>query len=530
VERTSAGLPVDAGGSNPAGRPGVHDGVRREHLLLALILVLAAAVRLIGIGDQSFSIDEIHELRIASSDFLRIVTFGDGFPPLYNLLFHLVVPLGDLAGRVLSVLFGVATVVVVWGWARRIAGAAAGCCAAWFVALAPLAVQLSGEGRAYALMTLLAAISLWALWAALDDPSASRWVRWGLVSALGVYTHYLFAVLVAAWLVVALIEVRGRVERGMWLGIGVLGALSAPAVALLAGDVGPQMGLGSDTGLQLSEAAYAGYRLIAGFFLGPSARDLHGAGLVGAIKAAWVWVVVLAPLVGLLLVQGYRALGRVTRRRLLAVSVLGLLLESVAMKASGVGFGVRYLLWLVVPLSVWLGAGLVHLRPGWRRASAAVLLAVAAVSVVAGKLDPHHQGEDARAVADYLQSSGALQHPVLVLGPDMVRPIVYYIERTVALALPDDWDPDVGQLAYYPNGQLGFVGIPKLADGEFGLADALQLIDVHVRPGEPYHLVYARPFYWDHHGELLEALGARDGLLLVRSFAGMEVFQGVRCG
>ncbi len=70
--------------------------------------------------------------------------------------------------------------------------------AAWLLALSPFAVHLSREGRAYGLMLLLAAASLWSLWVALENPSTLRWVRWGLVSALGIYTHYLFAVLVAA--------------------------------------------------------------------------------------------------------------------------------------------------------------------------------------------------------------------------------------------------------------------------------------------------------------------------------------------
>ncbi len=103
---------------------------------------MAATVRLVGIGQQSFSFDEIHELRIAHAGVADILTFGDGFPPLYNLLVHFLLPMGDLAGRVLSALLGVATVGVTWVWARRIAGVRVGTYAASIVALSPVAVRL----------------------------------------------------------------------------------------------------------------------------------------------------------------------------------------------------------------------------------------------------------------------------------------------------------------------------------------------------------------------------------------------------
>lgn len=511
-------------------RPAAHLRDGRALLLLALILVAAAAVRLVGIGSQSFSIDELAELRIAHSGIAEIVTFGDGIPPLYNLLVHFLLPLGDLAGRVLSALFGAATVAVTWAWARRIAGIRVGLYAAGLMALSPFAVDLSREGRAHGLLLLLIAASLWSLWVALEDTSLLRWARWGLVSALGVYTHYLFAVVIAASLVVALIEVRGRPSRDVWVGIGTLGFLAAPALFLLPGDMVVQLSEGLGAGIRLPEVMYAGYTLVAGFFLGPPERDLHYLGVIGAIKAAWIWIALVVPALGMLLVQGLRALDRVARRRLLILGGSGFFLLAAKVLLSGNPFAARYILWLAVPLAVWLAAGLAALGPRWRRVSATALLVVAVSSMVARSVDPHRQFDDFEGVAAYLESSGALEDPVLVSGLCRSRPIVYYIDRPLALALPDKWDPEIGRLGYYPDLQLGLLSIPPLESGGFGLADAVELVDAYTQPGQPYHLVHSEAFRHDPRGELLATLGARDGLTLVKSFAGMDVYRGVRAG
>jgi len=62
----------------------------------------------------------------------------------------------------------------------------------------------------------------------------------------------------------------------------------------------------------------------------------------------------------------------------------------------------------------------------------------------------------------------------------------------------------------------------------FDLPEALGLVDAHTQPGEPYTLVYSRPVSGDPNGELLGALSTRDGLTLVQSLAGMDVYRGER--
>lgn len=496
--------------------------------LLCLILVVAAAVRLIGIAQPSFANDEISELRIAHASVSEIVTFGDGFPPLYNLLFHVVVPLGDLAGRVLSALCGVAAAGLTWAWGRRLGGERVGLIAACFMALSPFAVYYSREGRAYALLALLTVASLWSLWIALEESSTFAWVRWGVISALGMYTHYIFGVVIVGGVVVALSEVQRAARGRMWAGFGVLLAAAAPVLVLLPSDMVVQLGYGSGGGIRLDKAVHAGYQLLVGTTLGPAFRDVLGASVIDAVRAAWFWAAVTALPLSVLLVQGYRALSRIARRRLVILAVVGLGLELAVIHATGYGFGALYVSWLLFPLAVWAAAGLAGLGPWCRWALAAVLLAVASSSVVAGWLDPHHHQDDARGVAAYLQSSGAFEQPVIITTEARVRPILYYLDRPLALALPDQWDRDRGRLAYYPEDDLGFVVMPEAVHEGAGIAEALQIIDTSTRPGGSYYLVYTQPFHCDRHGELLTTLTVRDDLILERRFAGMDVYRGVR--
>ena len=176
---------------------------RTEWIPMGIILAAAAAVRFIFIGSPSLSMDEVSELRIAHAGLGDVVSIGDGFPPLYHLILHAIVWAGDLAARYLSACFGLATVAVVWLWARRAFGSQLAYWVAGLISLSPLAVHLSREGRAYSLFLFLASVSVWALWRALDDPTRSSWIIWGAVCAAGMYTHYMFTVVIVAGLAVA---------------------------------------------------------------------------------------------------------------------------------------------------------------------------------------------------------------------------------------------------------------------------------------------------------------------------------------
>lgn len=123
----------------------------------------------------------------------------DSGPPLPYLLARLVAALGLdalAAARVVSVVAGVLAVLVAARAARRAWGAEAGWWCGALLAVHPLAVAWSAEGRAYALLMLASAL-VWERLQALRD-GRGGWLGVAAAVALGCWSHALGLVLAGA--------------------------------------------------------------------------------------------------------------------------------------------------------------------------------------------------------------------------------------------------------------------------------------------------------------------------------------------
>jgi mannosyltransferase len=124
----------------------------------------------------------------------------DSGPPLPYLLAKLVAALGVeplAAARAVSLLAGTLAVLVAAAAARRAWGAEAGWWCGALLAVHPLAVAWSAEGRAYALLLLAAALA-WERLQALADGRPAAAAGLALAVALGCWTHALGLVVAAA--------------------------------------------------------------------------------------------------------------------------------------------------------------------------------------------------------------------------------------------------------------------------------------------------------------------------------------------
>lgn len=184
--------------------------------LLALILV-AAVLRFISLDVQSFWLDEAYTVSLVHRhffDMLSQIPLSESTPPLYYILAWLWTQIfghGEIGLRSLSAVLGTATVPVVYLVARRVAGERAGLIAAALTAVNPLLIWYSQEGRAYALMVLLGALSLLFFVEALQSQRRVVLLRWAVVSALALATHYFAVFLIAAeiaWLFIAVPKLR----------------------------------------------------------------------------------------------------------------------------------------------------------------------------------------------------------------------------------------------------------------------------------------------------------------------------------
>jgi hypothetical protein len=220
-----------------AGGPATVSGERRLPAWwpLAALLVLAAALRLATLTEQSLWYDEaftpLHVLHAGLGATLKSVVHTENTPPLWYVLAWAdarVLGDGALALRLPSALAGIATVPVVWAIGRELAGRRTALIGAALVAVNPLFVWYSQEARAYGLFVFFAALAMLCFARLLHEPTGRRAAAFALSGALALLTHY-FAVFLlvpmAAWLL------RDRVLRRVSL--PALGALALVGLALL---------------------------------------------------------------------------------------------------------------------------------------------------------------------------------------------------------------------------------------------------------------------------------------------------------
>ncbi|HET6997432.1 MAG TPA: glycosyltransferase family 39 protein [Solirubrobacterales bacterium] len=196
----------------------------RAFWIVAGLTVLAAALRFATLGVQAYHHDEIvtasRVLRGSFFHAMDAVGFSESAPPLYYALAWFWTQLtgtGEFGLRSLSALAGVATVPVAYLLGRELRGRRAGLMAAALVAVNPMLLWYSQEGRAYALLALLCALSLLFCVRALRRGGRREFTLWGVLSGLALATHY-FAVFPIAVEAAWLLWRRGRASLvGLWI-------------------------------------------------------------------------------------------------------------------------------------------------------------------------------------------------------------------------------------------------------------------------------------------------------------------------
>jgi 4-amino-4-deoxy-L-arabinose transferase-like glycosyltransferase len=208
----------------------------RAFWIVTGLTVLAAVLRFATLGVQAYHHDEIvtasRILRGSFGHAMDAVGFSESAPPLYYALawaWTQVTGTGEFGLRSLSALAGVATVPVAYLVGIELRGRRAGLMAAALVAVNPMLLWYSQEGRAYALLTLLCAVSLLYCVRALRSGSRRDFVLWGVASGLALASHY-FAAFVIAVEALWLLRRHGRASAP---GLGIL-ALFGLALAPLA--------------------------------------------------------------------------------------------------------------------------------------------------------------------------------------------------------------------------------------------------------------------------------------------------------
>jgi len=179
---------------------------------LIVITVIAAALRLYSLTSKSIWIDEAYSVELARlgwRDFCAVIAHQESNMVAYYLLLRLWVLFGhgEAYVRVLSVLFSVATIPVIYLLGTRLFGQRAGLIAGGLLAINAYHVRYAQETRSYAMVTFLVVLATWILVRNIQGPEYAHWRAYAILCALAVYTH-LFAVLFIAAHLTALLLLR----------------------------------------------------------------------------------------------------------------------------------------------------------------------------------------------------------------------------------------------------------------------------------------------------------------------------------
>jgi mannosyltransferase len=198
-------------------------------------MMTALFLRLPHLSGKSLWLDEISSLTFAEmswSDFWPLVKRHEGNMIAYYLLLRAWIHLGDnrVVAKLLSILFGVATVPSLYALGKELYDRRIGLISACLLTVSACHVRASQWIRSYSLLLLLLVVAALFLARSLRQPSFCNWMVWVLCSSLAVYSH-LYAVLVIATQFVSLTLVRHRDMpwKRLLLAVLSLGLLLTPA-------------------------------------------------------------------------------------------------------------------------------------------------------------------------------------------------------------------------------------------------------------------------------------------------------------
>ncbi len=207
----------------------------RTGIALAAILLVAVAVRVFGLDRHSLWYDEVVTMTVARQhgpwaalETLRRIDSTRA--PLHPLLLEGWIALfgpSDLAGRSLSAVFGVLTVLLVYWIARQAYEPPVACWGAALAAISPLGVQYSQDVRMYALLTTITCLCWGLLFSFRRSASAWRQAAFALSLTALVYCHPLGGLMVVALALGYLIDrPSSQLRPGSWLLIHLAMALA----------------------------------------------------------------------------------------------------------------------------------------------------------------------------------------------------------------------------------------------------------------------------------------------------------------
>jgi mannosyltransferase len=341
---------------------------------LIVLLLIATALRALNLAGESLWRDEIDIIRFALGPSQEVLTSftRTGFNgPFYIVLMRLWLGLGgvnDFALRYFSLLCGVALVAVVFVLAKRLFGVRAAFVSAWFMAISPVHIWYSGEGKMYTLQPLLLLVALYALLRGIGDfgdwrlskPISNLLIsktRWWLVfiiaTTLAFYAHVLsplFLIVAATVFLIHWPQAKAHLKGALVA----LACLTLPYLPLLLWHA-PALLHGGDTGHAFFSLGHMALALLSDWSYGFGAN----APLFFMLQPGWVRTGCILIFVAIAALGFIRSSLITHHSSLIALVWLALpVLAVFAISLRTPVFESRYLLWCAPALYMLVGAGI----------------------------------------------------------------------------------------------------------------------------------------------------------------------------
>lgn len=407
---------------------------RKGDILVGLILALGTALRLFHLGSQSFWWDEVYSASLSAQKLETVTSRFGQTPAFYHVLLHLWQYLGQSDGtiRLLSVIFGVITLWIVYRLGREFLDRTQGLLCAFLIAISPFHVWYSQEARMYSLLILLCTLATLFFVRFLKRSPGWPGLWWALTTALGLYTHY-YALFVLAFQLLYMM-IFWRRYRALWprvfWALTTIVLLIVPILLIFFPGGRYAMVCAEGAGrnpLRPFSVPYTFFALSLGFSYGPSVSELHRLAAWPTVRPYLGSILPAGAVYVTLFVLGLRSLWR-DRRRLafvllyLFVPIAGACLAVLAMPQ--LSYNVRYVSMILPAYGLILTRGLLSSsRRLIRWGLLALVLILVSISLYNYYTDARYHREDFRRAVEIISRNERAGD--VVLGTHL-RPIKYY--------------------------------------------------------------------------------------------------------
>jgi mannosyltransferase len=172
---------------------------------LAVALMGFATITLFNVTNAAIWFDEAFSYYLIQFNFADIAryTSTDVHPPLYYWalkLWTMVFGTGEFGLRTMSIFFALLTIILTFFLVRKLFGRKAALVSLLFLSLSPMLIRYADEARMYTMSAFFVVSATYALVKANESKLRRWWVAYGILVALGMWTHYFTAfVWLAHW-------------------------------------------------------------------------------------------------------------------------------------------------------------------------------------------------------------------------------------------------------------------------------------------------------------------------------------------